>query len=323
MLVPANMKVTSRRIPRIGVSIWSIESGTEGPRVAITANIHGDELSGLAVVHRLQKLLTECLFRGVVELYPSLNPEGLANCNRLYPISGHDLNRYFPGEGNHKASKHCAAIWNQLCHFEPDLLLDLHTDSGDALPYVIMDRVLSRDSALEHRLCQLADVTGLEALWEYAQPDYSRYSLHKSLTGAVVNQLGIPALTLEVGPRRYIHQPSVIRMRDSVLRVLSYLGCVDVTAIPSFGSQDHQKSLSAGDWRRASGPLCHSDGYWNPRIPVGTRVIEGAIIGDVIDSAGAVCQTITAPRGGLVLAYPAKSRLSSGQSCLTMAVPEV
>ena len=316
------MKVSNRIIPRIGVSICTIDSGTEGPRIAITANIHGDELSGLAVVHTLQNELKKTLLKGAVELYPSLNPEGLSNCSRLYPISGHDLNRYFPGDGNHKASKHCAAIWNQLCKFEPDLLLDLHTDSGDALPYVIMDRVLSSNTDLERRLCQLANVTELEALWEYSQPDYSRYSLHKSLTGAVVNNLGIPALTLEVGPRRCIHQPSVVRMKDAVLRVLSHHGSIDLKSFPSFGSQPYQKRLDAGNWRRASGPLSHSDGLWNPQIPIGRHVVEGTYIGDVIDSAGAICQTITAPRGGVLLAYPDKSRLTSGQSCLTMAIPE-
>ena len=315
------MKIQHRRIPRIGVSICTIDSEQDGPNVAITANIHGDELSGLAVTHALQSMLPECLKRGTVELYPSLNPEGLADCNRLYPISGHDLNRHFPGEGSHKASKHCAAIWNQLCRFEPDVLLDLHTDSGDALPYVIMDRLVSKDEALERRLCQLAAATGLEALWEYPQPDYSRYSLDKSLTGAVVNQLRIPALTLEVGPRRFIHQPSVLRMQDAVLRVLHFCGLIDSGAIPSLPSRQPTQ-LRAGDWRRASGPLSQYDGYWNPKIPVGSRLVEGVHIGDVLDSAGAVCQSIVAPRGGVVLAYPAKGRVISGQSCLTMAVPE-
>ena len=81
----------------------TVYEGGSGPRVAITSGIHGDELEGLYVCHRLAAWLEglakerpEALL-GQVELYPALNPLGLDTLRRGVPIYEVDLNRCFPG----------------------------------------------------------------------------------------------------------------------------------------------------------------------------------------------------------------------------------
>ncbi len=51
-----------------------VHEATRGPVVAVTANIHGDESTGVAVVQELDRWLREHLVKGMVVLYPSLNP---------------------------------------------------------------------------------------------------------------------------------------------------------------------------------------------------------------------------------------------------------
>ena len=78
-------------------------SGGDGPRGAVVAGIHGDELEGLYVCHRLAAWLEELLrtapdaLLGSVELYPALNTLGLDTLTRSLPVFDTDLNRAFPG----------------------------------------------------------------------------------------------------------------------------------------------------------------------------------------------------------------------------------
>src|SRR5690606_23435997 len=81
----------------------AVFAGGDGPRLAVVAGIHGDELEGLYVCHRLAARLEELAKQrddallGAVELYPALNPLGLDTLQRAVPIYDVDLNRSFPG----------------------------------------------------------------------------------------------------------------------------------------------------------------------------------------------------------------------------------
>src|SRR5262245_30147909 len=89
---------------REGLSLErAVFRGGRGPRVAIVSGIHGDELEGLYVCHRLAARLEAIeaahpgALRGSLELYPALNPLGLDTLQRRVPIYDVDLNRIFPG----------------------------------------------------------------------------------------------------------------------------------------------------------------------------------------------------------------------------------
>ena len=91
--------------PRIPV--LSLDSGVAGPVVCIGANLHGDESTGLGVVHALDGVLPRLLARGRVFLYPSLNPLGLEQGSRRMPGDGLDPNRAFPGSARgSRAERH-------------------------------------------------------------------------------------------------------------------------------------------------------------------------------------------------------------------------
>src|SRR5215510_5887278 len=77
--------------------------GRDGLKVAVFAGIHGDELEGLYVCHRLaawMEALTSTqphALLGHFELFPAMNPLGLDTLQRLVPVYETDLNRNFPG----------------------------------------------------------------------------------------------------------------------------------------------------------------------------------------------------------------------------------
>ena len=76
------------RIPKI-----QLRSPHVGPSVTIAANLHGDECTGIAVVHSLVDILSDRLKAGSVQLFPSLNPEGMTAGKRGFPGDALDPNR--------------------------------------------------------------------------------------------------------------------------------------------------------------------------------------------------------------------------------------
>ena len=92
-----------------GVTISTIEmiGAVDGPRIMISGNLHGDECTGIGVIHRLIQTLPERLTAGRVRLYPSLNPGGMASGRRGFPGDALDPNRAFPGStGGTGAQRH-------------------------------------------------------------------------------------------------------------------------------------------------------------------------------------------------------------------------
>ena len=71
------------------------------PRFLVSANIHGNEVNGLIVAHRLIAALEQAVadktLVGTVVVYPSLNPTGLRASTRT-PSFSSDANRLWPSQ---------------------------------------------------------------------------------------------------------------------------------------------------------------------------------------------------------------------------------
>src|SRR5262245_8613177 len=75
---------------RDALPVVQLRAPEPGPVVIVTANVHGDEVTGVVAVHRLDDRLAATLLRGSVVLYPSLNPQGLQQQQRVQPGDGVD-----------------------------------------------------------------------------------------------------------------------------------------------------------------------------------------------------------------------------------------
>ena len=215
--------------------MWTIDSGRPRPIIGLTANIHGDECTGVVVLNRiLEKVHLE---NGQLRIFPSLNPEGLRETRRESPDMGRDLNRLFPDclQTNPEVHYELSSVWRALQDPRLDFVVDIHSDSGLAMPYVLMDRYLFENNKLIESMLEWADTTRLFVLWEYAIPDYRRFQLQRSLSGAVLNSLQVPCLTLEVGRRRHVDMKDVQIALSVVGRLLVHAGCVSAQSIEELG----------------------------------------------------------------------------------------
>ena len=182
----------------LSIQYFSHRAKNPGKTVVLCGGVHGDEYTGVEVIHQLMDRLPEVLRSGQVVCYPCLNPAGARLAQRNLPRDGGDLNRSFPGRTvGSQASRYAHAAWESIMQWEPDFVLDLHADSARSVPYVIVDRpiLLSREKAAPFlaSLVTAAQVMGCEVLLEYEAKDYQRYGLQHSWSGELWSCPGVNA----------------------------------------------------------------------------------------------------------------------------------
>jgi predicted deacylase len=315
--------VGGRRLTQPGdVSVIVLRGAMPGPTAVITANLHGDECTGLGVARRLDRWLRGLgELVGTVVLYPSCNPQGLTLLTRAVPVDDADLNRQFPGSSRGDWSARLAhALWTDIVGRRPDVLIDLHADAPSAIPYVIVDRPVRRSGAarvgLAARLLELAEATGLTVLREYPDEVYVQFSLDRSLAGAMVNLEGVPAITLEVGPRRHIDPVAVEVSFQATVGVLGALGMVPASAF-------EHPTRQSGVWRRASSPRARRAGLVEPLVTPGDSVRVGQVMARVFSLTGELQDEVVAAEAGIVVSWVDAPWVAAGGVVGTLGVPDV
>jgi predicted deacylase len=217
------------------------------------------------------------------------------------PGSDGDLNRAFPGDPRGTgAERLAAAVWRDLEQRRPDAVVDLHADSPMAVPYAIVDRAITplavQRAELEARLAAMAEATGLTVLWEYPDERYQRYRLDRSLAGAVVNALAVPAVTVESGPRRRVDPEAVEAAALAARSVLAWAGCVAPRPWV------HPTRVE-GRWERSASLRVRHAGLFVPDLAAGRVFRAGERLGRVWSVDGRVVEEVAATHRGLVISW--------------------
>ncbi len=318
--VPSRSHALLQAGPRaLDLPVLSIRAGA-GPTVVVTANIHGDECTGIGAILQLLPELEDQLLGGTVHLYPSLNPEGLEQRSRRVPGDDQDLNRLFPGDARGNPSERLAqAIWEDIKAKKPDFLIDLHTDAASAIPYALLDRgiQLRGDTRrnLEQRALTLAMASGLTILEEYPEDRYRRYRLDRALTGAILNRLQVPTVTLEAGPRLYLEEGSVATLKAAIKGILFSHGLLPEAPLP-------HPSRILGRWRRDAGPRAGVAGILVPLVRPGVILKKGAPVAEIWSLTGERLEQLVAEAGGFVVSLAERSHVVAGVPVCTWAFSE-
>jgi uncharacterized protein len=249
-----------------------------GPRLCMTAAVHGDELNGIEIIRRVTNEIDVAELAGTVIAVPIVNYLGYSRASRYLP-DRRDLNRYFPGtRTGSSASRIAFGFFNDIarhCH----ALVDFHTGSFDRsnLPQVRGDL---RGAAV------LAFTREFGATAVLHSPGGSGM-LRRALT-----DVGIPAITFEVGsPLRL--EPSEIDFGVQAMHTLMH----KMGMTRSFRMWAEPQALFyAAKWVRAD-----SGGMLFSEVKLGDRVRAGQRLGKVIDPIQNLERAIVSPVRGKVL----------------------
>lgn len=97
-----------------------------GPRICISAALHGDELNGVEIIRRLLKLPALKNLAGTLIAVPIVNVHGFLRHSRYLP-DRRDLNRCFPGSEHGSVAARLAHVFVTEILAETDYAIDLHT----------------------------------------------------------------------------------------------------------------------------------------------------------------------------------------------------
>src|SRR5262245_9636328 len=77
----------------LSVPVLTINGARPGPRIGVSAMIHGDELDGLLIVRELWRTVDPSELAGSLWLMPVANPLAMEAISRNTPIDMLDMNR--------------------------------------------------------------------------------------------------------------------------------------------------------------------------------------------------------------------------------------
>lgn len=151
------LTATLRSGERLTIPAWTLDSGTPGPSLLLTAAQHGNEVQGAEVVRRFIEIASGKPIRGKVFAVPFANIAALRDRRphiHLKPeqpygdARGHNMNRTWPGKRDGNDTARLSYAIYQAFGDEATHLLDLHCWEKHAAPAVLIrDTPALRDLA--------------------------------------------------------------------------------------------------------------------------------------------------------------------------------
>ena len=262
------------------LSVVVLHGRRPGPRIWLSAALHGDELNGIEVVREVLELVDPGKLRGTVVAVPIVNLYGFLQRSRYLP-DRRDLNRSFPGSANGSLAARLAHLFMREVVGQCTHGIDLHTGSADRinLPQVRADLEDPETRAI-------AEAFGAPVMVHARTRD-------ASLREAAARRK-VPVLLYEGGgPERF--EPLAIEAGvRGTMRVLRHLHMLP--ARKSKSPRAPSVELKSSTWVRA-----RRSGILRLEVRNGDRIRRRQRLGVIADAFGEDARPLLAPESGVVI----------------------
>ena len=255
-------------------------------RISIVTGTHGDELDGQYICYEIIKkvqMYPEKL-KGIVDIYPDVNPLGIDMGSRGIPMFDLDMNRVFPGDNNGAVAEYTAAgLIDDI--IGSDFCLDIHS-SNIFLKEMPQLRMTEEN---KDKLLPYAKKLNADFIWIYSSKTVLDATLAYSL-----NNMGVPTLVAEMGVGHRINYEYCQQLIEGIFNLMTELEVWDdapVNVRNSIVSTEGQVSFIS-----AAG-----SGIFVSSINSMGTIGMGTHIGDIIEPiTGKVIQRIESPTDGII-----------------------
>lgn len=274
-----------------------VHGAKPGPKLCLTAAVHGDEVNGIEVVRNILYNLDPNQLAGTVIGVPIVNMQGFRR-NSRYLADRRDLNRFFPGNSQGSAASRIAAsLFNEVitsCQY----LVDIHTGSMSRtnLPQLRAD--LSKP-----RVVELANLLGDIAVLQ-------NKGTKGSLRRAAMDK-NIPAVVIEAGEPYTFQESAIEKSLAALHHLLTQLKMYSYTGLTP-GAPQYYKS----QWLRAK-----AGGMLFSRIRLGEVVKAGDLLGVITDPITNQSSPIHSPKDAVVLGMALNQVLHPGFAAYHLGIP--
>ena len=254
--------------------------------ISIVTGTHGDELDGQYICYEIIKkvqMYPEKL-KGIVDIYPDVNPLGIDMGSRGIPMFDLDMNRVFPGDNNGAVAEYTAAgLIDDI--IGSDFCLDIHS-SNIFLKEMPQLRMTEEN---KDKLLPYAKKLNADFIWIYSSKTVLDATLAYSL-----NNMGVPTLVAVMGVGHRINNEYCQQLIEGIFNLMTELEVWDdapVNVRNSIVSTEGQVSFIS-----AAG-----SGIFVSSINSMGTIGMGTHIGDIIEPiTGKVIQRIESPTDGII-----------------------
>ncbi len=215
--VEEKFAIRKNRILPAGYTEESDLSGLK--RFSIVTGTHGDELEGQYVCYEVSKRIQEHreLLKGIVDIYPALNPLGIDSIERGIPGFDLDMNRIFPGNTAGSMAEHAAASIVQDLSGS-DMVIDIHA-SNLYLTEIPQVRI---SELFQDELVPYAEHLNTDFIWVHGAATVLEATLAHSL-----NVTGTKTLVVEMGIGLRLTQAYGRQLTEGLFSLMKYMGIWD------------------------------------------------------------------------------------------------
>lgn len=239
------------------------------PRICIVTGIHGDELEGQYVCYELgRRIQSEPQnLRGIVDIYPAMNPMGIDTIMRGLPDFDLDMNRIFPGNENGDMYEHIAHSIIQDLE-GASLVVDIHA-SNIFLTEVPQIRI---NVLTQEMLLRYASHMNMDLIWIH-----DNATVLESTLAYTMNSRRVPTLVVEMGVGMRITKHLGDQLVDGILETMRNLGIWKGDPIPV------RRPVICGRGNMVDFLNAPTGGVFIKNKNAGSHVEKGDLIGTLVD----------------------------------------
>lgn len=302
----------------------------DGPRLLITAGIHGDEyLPMLAVKELIDRLdsdteLRESL-RGNLTLIPIANQSAYQRGHRC-GADNIDLARVFPGTLNGKPTEQVAYVLSDRIR-QSDFFVDLHTGGTELCVFPLAGYTLHEDRSILEQQRQLAVTFGLPFVWGTSAELQGR-----SLS--LARDCGVPAIYVEyLGAYRELAEAlsgaAQSRRPDhplvaGCLNIMRHLGMLSEIADPLAAESSSAACEVVEDARPGAGHMqvahpAPATGFLVPAVELGQSIAQGELLAEIVNATSRLRHPVLSQQSGRVVVIRDYPRINQGDAVAVVA----
>ena len=271
-----------------------------GPVFGITAALHGNELNGIPVIHKLLDKLNLRTLRGSVVCVIVANMPGLMVERREF-IDGQDLNHIMPGKPDGKLSQvYAYNLVNKIVrHF--DYLIDLHTASQGRV-----NSLYVRADLRQEITAQMAYLLRPQIVVHNPPSDYT-------LRGTA-DEMDHPAITVEIcDPQKFQRDP-IARTVRGIRRVLNH-----VKMLPSRQTVLPVPTLPVL-CKKSYWILAKRGGLMTVHHRITDRVKQGELLATQVNIYGDLMHEYLAPEDGIIIGHCVNPMGQTGERIVHLGI---
>jgi hypothetical protein len=288
------------------IPVIVLKGNASKPVFGITAAIHGDEVNGIAIIHKMLDEIDLKKLNGTIIAFPVLNPEGML-LNKRVDRFDEDLNRIFPGKA--KGTESEQFVWSITQKILPQInyLLDIHTASFGRVNAMYVRSNLQNDT-----LAQMSKLLNPDIILDSREASAGIIGSSSKTLRQAAEERGIFCITLEAGNPQIIQKNMTQRGTEGILRILDFLNMYK-TVSPKV--KNNTKYCQKSYW------VYTSKGGVLEVIPnLNQRIKKGEVIAIQKDIFGIEVQKYLCPEDGIVIGKSTNPIAAAGGRILHLGI---